>query len=105
MTIDAKRYVVVIQFAPHTSTADLARKVPVLRDHISSFSNGEIEQFFRSLEGHTFGLLFKSSKPLPLMRSILDGETTNADALMILELGPNVEAKGFGRALTWLQHH
>jgi len=64
-----------------------------------------MEQFFRSPEGHVFGLLFRSAKPLPLMRSVLDGATTNADAIMLVELGASVEAKGFGRAATWLQHH
>jgi hypothetical protein len=101
----AKRYLAVIQFAPHISAGELAKRVPVLRSHISSFSNGEMEQFFRSPEGHLFGLLFKSAKPPPVMRSVLDAATTNADELMILEIGAAVEAKGFGPALTWLQLH
>jgi hypothetical protein len=100
-----KRYLVAIQFGPRTPVTELARRVPDIRDHIDKFSNGEMEQFFRSPEGHVFGLLFRSAKPLPVMRSILDGATNNADAVMILELGDNFDAKNFGRAFTWLQHH
>lgn len=101
----AKRYLVVIQLAPQTTSADLIRRVPSLKDHVSNFSGGEMEQFFRSADSQTFGWFFRSSKPLPVMRSILDNATTNAEAVMILELGSNVDAKGFGRAATWLQHH
>ncbi|ERR1700687_6204043 len=102
---EAKRYLAVIQFAPSTSVTELAKRVPGIRNHISSFCNDEMEQFFRTPEGNTFGMFFKSAKPLPVIRSVLDGATTNADAFMVIEIGAGAMAKGFGRAITWLQHH
>jgi hypothetical protein len=85
--------------------AELAKRVPAMRNFISELCNDEMEQFFRSQEGSTFGLFFKSKKPLPVIRSVLDGATMNADAFMVMEVGAGVMAKGFGRAITWLQHH
>lgn len=102
---EAKRYLAVIQFAASTSVTELAKRVPAIRNFISGLCNDEMEQFFRSPEGSTFGLFFRSKKPLPVIRSVLDGATTNADAFMVIEVGATSAAKGFGRAITWLQHH
>ena len=102
---EAKRYLAVIQFAPNTPVTELAKRVPGIRDFISGLCNDEMEQFFRTPEGNTFGMFFKSKKPLPVIRSVLDGATTNADAFMVIEVGAEVAAKGFGRSITWLQHH
>jgi hypothetical protein len=96
-----KRYLAVIQFAASTPVTELAKRVPGIRNFLSGLSNDEMEQFFRSPEGNTFGLFFKSKKPLPMIRSVLDG----ADAFMVMEIGATAQAKGFGRAITWLQHH
>jgi hypothetical protein len=104
-TEDAKRYLAVIQFVSSTSVAELAKRVPGIRSLLAGICKDEMEQFFRSTEGNTFGLFFKSAKPLPVIDSILDGATTNADAFMVMEVGATHAAKGFGRSLTWLQRH
>ncbi len=100
-----KRYLAIIQFAPHTSVAELAKRVPGIRGFIASLCNDEMEQFFRTPEGNTFGVFFKSAKPLAVIRSVLDGATTNADAFMVIEVTTEFTVKGFGRSATWLQHH
>ena len=100
-----KRYLAVIQFSPDMFAADLAKRVPSIRNFIGSLCNDEMEQFFRSPEGNTFGLFFKSGKPLPVIKSVLDGATSNADHFMVVEIGENAASKGFTRALTWLQRH
>jgi hypothetical protein len=100
-----KRYLAVIQFAPSTSVAELGKRVPGIRNHIARISHDETEQFFRTPEGNTFGMFFKTAKPLAMLRAELDNATNNADAFMLIEVGTEALAKGFGRAITWLQHH
>lgn len=102
---EAKRYLVIIQFKADTPITDLAKRVPGLQGFISQLSTGEMEQAFRSPEGHIFGVLFKSKKPEGIIRSVLDGATSNGDGFLVLEIGSLAAAKMFGRPATWLQHH
>ena len=101
----AKRYLAVIQFKADTSIPELAKRVPGLQKFISGLCGGDMEQVFRSPEGLTFGVFFKSSKPAGVIRSVLDGATGNGDSFLIVEVGDLGAAKGFGRPATWLQRH
>lgn len=101
----ARKYLVVAQFKSDTSLADLAGLVPDLQRAISGLCNGEMEQAFRTAEGLTFGILFKSPKPLGIINAVLDGATRNGDSFLVTEVGEHAVSKGFGRPLTWLQRH
>jgi len=100
-----KRYLAIIQLKADTPLADLARRVPGLQRFISELSNGEMEQAFRSPEGHIFGVFFKSKKPEAIIRSVLDQATGNGDGFLVFEAGSLAATKMFGRPATWLQHH
>jgi hypothetical protein len=100
-----KRYLIIVQFPPDMFASDLTKRVPSIRNVISSLCNDEMEQFFRSPEGNTFGMFFKTAKPMPVIKSVLDGATTNADHFMVVEIGETATSKGFTRTLTWLQRH
>ena len=105
MTDNAARYLAIIQFKADTPIAELAKRVPGLQARISRLANGEMEQVFRSPEGLTFGVFFKSKVPSGVIWSELDGPTANGDTFLVFEVGSFVTAKGFGRAATWLQRH
>jgi hypothetical protein len=105
MTEDKKRYLAVIQFKADTPIAELAKRVPGLQNRISNLADQEMEQVFRSPEGLTFGVFFKSNRPTGVIWSELDHATGNGDSFLVFEAGPYVTAKGFGRAATWLQRH
>lgn len=102
---EPKRYLAIIQFKADTPLTDLAKRVPGLQRFISDLSNGEMEQAFRSPEGHIFGVFFRSRKPEGIIRSVLDQATGNGDGFLVLEAGSLAAAKMFGRPATWLQHH
>jgi hypothetical protein len=99
------RYLVVVQFKGDTSLTDLARRVPSLQAMISGLCGGDMEQVFRSPEGLTFGVFFKSAKPIGIIKSVLDDATANGDTFLVTEVGDLAAAKGFGRPATWLQRH
>ena len=102
---EPKRYLVIIQFKPDTPLTDLAKRVPGLQRFILDMSTGEMEQVFRSPEGHIFGAFFKSKKPEGIIRSVLDGATADGDGFLVVEVASLAAAKMFGRPATWLQHH
>lgn len=60
---EPRRYLAMIQFKPDTPLTDLAKRVPGLQHFILGMTTGEMEQVFRSPEGHIFGIFFKSKKP------------------------------------------
>jgi len=105
MSDAAKRYLVVIQFKGDTRLSELAKRVPSLQDLISAFSKGEMEQVFRSPEGLSFGMFFKSASPDYHMRSELNRMTINGDSFLLCEVGNLTANKGLGRPATWLQRH
>ena len=102
---DPKRYLVIVQFKADTPLSDLAKRVPGLQGFISQLSNGEMEQVFRSPQGHIFGMFFKSRKAEGIIRSVLDNATANGDGFIVIEVASLAAAKMFGRPATWLQHH
>lgn len=99
------RYLAIIQFRADTSTSDLSRRVPALQAMFSRFSKGEMEQCFRSSEGHLFGVLFKAALPSEIINAELNKRTVNGDTFLVFEAGNLTVAKAFGRAATWLQRH
>ncbi len=102
---EPKRYLAVIQFNGDTPIAELAKRVPGLQGFIASMSDGEMEQVFRSPEGLTFGMFFKSGLPAGLIRDKLDRATANGDSFLVFGDGDLACCKGFGRPATWLQRH
>jgi len=101
----SSKYLVIVQFKADTSIPELAKRVPELQTQIASLCQGNMEQVFRSPEGLTFGVFMKSSKPIEIIRSVLDDATVHGDGFLVLEVAGRAYAKLFGRPLTWLQRH
>jgi hypothetical protein len=102
---ETKRYLALVQFKSDTTLEELAYRVPGFQGKITKLSRGESEQAFRTNDGLAFGMFFRSALPRHVLWSEFDHGTSHGDTYMIIEAGPLVEHKGFGRAAAWLQHH
>lgn len=107
VTNTTRRYCVLFQLNPATNLHGLKATVPGVIDLVRRWSAGEMEQLCRSNDGQLFGYLLRSKKPPAMMRAEFDAAsfTSNADSMMIFDVGDDFAALGFSRALTWLQRH
>jgi hypothetical protein len=107
MADDLARYLGIVQLKSDSTIERIREDVPKILDLFTQLSNGEQEQAFRSSDGLLFGILFKSSRPGPVMRAEFDRcyGTRDGDAFLVFEAGELATGQGFSRAWTWLQRH
>jgi hypothetical protein len=102
---DQKSYCVIFQLEQGAGMGRVAMCVPGLIKLVERWSGKNMEQLFRSSDGQLFGYLFKSQKPLAMMRSEFEGSlsTQNKDTFIIFEVGKNHSKVGFGQAAFWIE--
>lgn len=105
----SKRWCALIQLQKSSGIGRIREAVPPLISLIDRWSKGEKEMLCRSNDGQLFGFLFRSNKPVAMMRSEFDSSlaTSNADSLVIFEVGEDFTGTSgeFVSAWTWLQRH
>ena len=101
------RLLAVVQLGASSDRGRVRDDVPEIIKALSRCADGAPENAFRSSDGMSFGFFLTSDQPLGKTRSMIEGSTgfRNSDALLLLEIGPEVAGAGFSRAWTWLQHH
>lgn len=74
---------------------------------VDRWSKGERDVLCSSPDFKLSGYLFRSTKPLHMMRAEFEksGETLNADSMILFEVGEAFTTIGFTRVATWLQRH
>ena len=104
---EPKRYCVVVQLDKGAGIGRIRGVVPALVDLVKQWSKDEMEQLSRSNDGQLFSYLFKSAKPLAMMRAEFENSsaTINADSVIIFEINEDFANVGFTRIGTWLQRH
>ena len=103
----ALRYCAIVQLSKGSDMARVAESVPWIVSLIDRWSKKEMEQLCRSNDGQLFGFVFKTTKPVEMLRSEFEtcGGTNNQDSIIIFEVGTDLASVGFTRAGTWLQRH
>jgi hypothetical protein len=114
METPAKRYLIIVRFGPEEPIRTRALKsVPEFVKIIERFAGKELQLAFTSRDGSTFGYLLKTSTPLRIIHRALFGEDNSPgtaallrnDDFFAVEVGAEIDGRGFSRAWTWLQHH
>lgn len=102
-----RRFCAIFQLNKASDLQRVANAVPAFVKMIERWSKGEMEQLCRSNDGQLFGFLFKSTKPVIMLRSEFEGSNAShgLDTFIVFEVGDEHCGSGFSRADTWLQHH
>lgn len=118
-----KRYLVHVKFGGDVPLRQrIIESVPTMKNHVDRLSRGKSQLAWTSDDGGSFGFFMLCDLPAGVILSQLrspgadrwqkpgrlrnEGSAlTNADSLIVLELGDTFSGDGFGRAWTWLQHN
>jgi hypothetical protein len=104
---ESKRYCVIFQLGKASTfhrAANVAKSLVVLVDR---WSGGNKESAFHSHDAQLFGYLFRSQKPVAMMRAEFDTSvaTNNTDSVLFIELGHDFDRIGFAQAAGWLSRN
>ena len=118
-----KRYLVHVKFGGDVPLRQrLPEAVPVLKDHVARLARAKAQLAWTSGDGGSFGFFMLCDLPAAAIRSQLQSPgvdswqkpgrlptegsaLTNADSIIVIEIGEDFSGEGFGRAWTWLQHN
>ncbi|MEH6477095.1 MAG: hypothetical protein V7727_15500 [Sneathiella sp.] len=97
----------IFQLKSNSNMQRIVEDVPEIIDLLGQVSIGNIEQVFRSNDGHLFGYFLTTIKHFNVIRASFEqcGGTRTGDNFIIFDVNDDFAAVGFSRAWNWFQHN